>query len=283
MNMPVPILLYHSIAAEVAPRFRRWAVHPEVFAAQMAYLRDHGYSPVTVTQLANAMTAERPHLPPRPVVVTFDDGFADFYTGALPALQRHRVAATLYVTTGHVAGTSRWLAREGEGDRPMLTWSRIAELSASGVECGAHTRTHPQLDTLSPVAVRDEVVACKGDLEQRLGQQITSFAYPHGYHSPAVRRVVQQSGYTSACAVKHAMSSLADDRFALARIIVTPDPDDVSLESFGRLLAGQGLPVAPARERLRTRGWRVFRRSVARLKRHHAPETGRDRGAGGAG
>jgi peptidoglycan/xylan/chitin deacetylase (PgdA/CDA1 family) len=234
----------------------------------MAYLHQRHYTPITVTHLAQAMADRSLHLPDRPVVVTVDDGLADFYTGALPVLAQYGFPATLYVTTGFVGGTSRWLSHAGEGLRPMLTWSHIADVQASGIECGAHSRSHPQLDILSSAAARDEIVHCKSALEQQLGRQVASFAYPHGYHNATVRRLVQEAGYSSACAVKQAMSSTTDDRFALARIIVT-DSDD--LDGFGPLLAGRGLPVAPVRERVQTRGWRVVRRWAARRERRRCP------------
>jgi peptidoglycan/xylan/chitin deacetylase (PgdA/CDA1 family) len=268
----VPILLYHSISAHATPQYKRWAIRPDTFAAHMAYLHDRHYTPMTVTQLAQAMTEGSARLPDRPVVVTVDDGLADFYTGALPVLTHYGFPATLYITTGFVGGTSRWLSRAGEGMRPMLTWSQITDVRASGIECGAHSHIHPQLDILSPAAARDEIFHCKGELEQQLGQQVATFAYPHGYYSAAVRRLVQEAGYSSACAVKHAMSATTDDRFALARIIVT-DTDD--MDGFGQVLAGRGLPVAPVRERVRTRGWRVVRRCAALSERRRCPETGR--------
>jgi peptidoglycan/xylan/chitin deacetylase (PgdA/CDA1 family) len=141
------------------------------------------------------------------------------------------------------------------------------------VECGAHSHSHPQLDTLSPVAARDEIVRSKTILENHLGRQVSTFSYPYGYYSSTVRQIVQQAGYSSACAVKHAMSAITDDRFALARIIVEADTD---VESLGRLLAGEGLRVAPIRERVQTKGWRLVRRSIKLLERHPYVGTGYD-------
>jgi peptidoglycan/xylan/chitin deacetylase (PgdA/CDA1 family) len=263
----VPILLYHSISAEATPEFQKWAVHPDTFAGHMAYLRDHRYAPVTVAQLAKAIIDPTAALPEQPVVITFDDGLADFYTGALPVLMNCRFAATLYITTGFVGRTSRWLSPLGEGNRPMLTWSQIAEIQAGGVECGAHTLSHPQLDIISRAAARNEIGRCKSRLEQQLGQPVETFAYPSGYYDVTLRRYVQEAGYLAACGVKHAMSTTTDDRFALARIVVT-DTNDKSVESFARLLMGEGLPIAPTRRRLGTRGWRLVRRSSRLLRRH---------------
>lgn len=265
MNSMIPILLYHSIAADVAPGYSRWAIHPEMFAVQMAYLQSRCYTPLTVSQFVQALTRTDYHLPERPIIITFDDGLGDFYTGALPVLRECNFAATLYITTGFVGGTSRWLYREGEGGRAMLTWSQITEINHSGIECGAHSHSHLQLDTLSPAAARDEIVRCKTELEQHLGQRVETFAYPHGYYSSFVRQLVQQAGYSSACAVKHAMSAITDDRFALARIMMT---NEIEMDCFSQLLAGRGLPIAPRGERLQTKGWRFVRRSTEFLKQH---------------
>jgi peptidoglycan/xylan/chitin deacetylase (PgdA/CDA1 family) len=279
MRTRVPILLYHSISTTAMPSARRWTVHPKTFAAHMAYLQEHQYTPLTVTQFARALADRRIRLPQRPVVITFDDGLADFYTGALPILRQHGFVATLYVTSGLVGRTSQGLYPRAQEAQPMLSWDQLATIQASGIECGAHTVSHPQLDVLSGRAARDEIVHCKDALEQRLGQEVASFAYPHGYHSATVRRLVQEAGYSSACAVKHAISTTTDDPFALARIIV-PDTEASGSDRFEDLLAGHGLPVAPRRERVRTKGWRAVRRSsrlfrqLTRLETRGVPTKG---------
>ncbi len=263
----VPILLYHSISEHTSPRFAPWAVSPALFASHLRHLRENGYTPLSVSQLAHLIAGAR--LPERPVAITFDDGFADFYTDALPLLERYDCPATLYITTDYVGQTSRWLAAEGEGDRPMLSWQQISELPGRGVECGAHTRTHPQLDTLSWGDAKAEIAGSKGALEAHLGA-ISSFAYPHGYHSPALKALVQNLGFTSACAVKHALSAPHDDPFALARLIVFADAD---LATFGALLRGDDLRVAPRGEAWRTKGWRLVRRAkrVLSASPHQTP------------
>lgn len=253
--MNVPILLYHSISKEVAPPFRRWAVQPERFSEQLNYLRTQSYTPLTVAQLTSALSQRT--LPKRPVVITFDDGLADFYAEAFPLLEKHDFVATLFLTTDYIGKTSRWLAEEGEGERPMLSWEQIRELNHYGVECGAHTRTHPQLDTLSTAQAWGEIVGSKRALEHNLGKPVVSFAYPHGYHSAVTKRLVKQAGFNTACAVKHAMSNQTDDPFALARIIVAADTD---LPTFKNLLGGRGLQPAPSGEKWQTKGWRYARR-----------------------
>lgn len=252
----IPILLYHSIAEEASPAFRRSTIHPRDFAAHLACLQARHYTGLTVTEYVQAIKRRIP-LPLRPVIITFDDGFADFHANALPILRQYHFPATLYITTGYIGQTSQWLHNEGEGNRPMLTWSQVADLRQQQIECGAHTQSHPQLDTLSPEQAHCEILRSKQVLEQQLGCAVESFAYPYGLYSARVREMVQEAGFSSACGVKHAISSVADDRFALARIMVTADTD---LPTFERLLTGEGLRVAPQREQWRTKGWRLMRR-----------------------
>lgn len=262
--LPVPILMYHSISNRASDRFKVCTVSKELFAEQMAYLSDHHFQAITVTQFVNCMANPHQALPERPVVLTFDDGYADFYTTALPIMQRFGFTATVYVTTAFVGHTARWLESLGEGARPMLSWEQLLEVNAAGVECGAHSHTHPQLDVLTGPQARQEVVRCKEVLEQKLSREVATFAYPYGYYDTGVRAIVQEAGYSSACAVRLARSSTADDPFALARIMVEHDTTGLELSTS---LAGRGLPTAPTTERLRSQLYTTLRRSAGRLRR----------------
>ncbi len=254
----VPILMYHSLSSYA--RYKKSTISPQFFDEQMGYLASHNYTPISVTQFAHSITAANSELPERPVVLTFDDGLADFYTIALPALRRYGFTASLYVVTAFVRGTSRWLEREGQVAQPMLDWDQLAEISESGIECGAHSHNHLPLDMLSEAAAREEIVRSRRILEERLDRQISSFAYPYGYYTSKVRRLVREAGYSSACAVRYASSSLADDPFALARL---PVASDTKVEDFAALVTGAKPPVALTFWRIRSYVWRSLRRFVA--------------------
>jgi peptidoglycan/xylan/chitin deacetylase (PgdA/CDA1 family) len=116
---------------------------------------------------------------------------------------------------------------------------------------------HPQLDCLPRHQAAQEIAESKDILEQLLGQSVDSFAYPHGYYDVEVRQMVVDAGYSSASAVKDALSHVEDDQFALARITVKADFDEAKID---QVLAGEGFPRAKRRERWRTRGWRHVRR-----------------------
>lgn len=260
----VPILMYHSISSITSAKFRQFTVSPVSFAEQLAYLKQHAYTPMTVTQFVEAMAQDTPAFPERPVILTFDDGFADFFTAALPLLRRYDFPATLYISTAFINGTSRWLRIPGETARPMLSWEQLAAISIGRIECGAHSHSHPQLDILPLAAARDEIVRSKQILEDHLGKEVSSFAYPFGYYTNQVRQLVQEAGYTSACAVKHAMSSASDDPFSLTRLMVRTG---FSIEEFAALLIGHspspGGAVYSIYARARTPLWHLVRRCKA--------------------
>ena len=253
----VPILVYHSVSEEPSRLMRPFTVTPQTFRCQLALVAESGAATVAIGEFLRLREAGM--LPDRPAVITFDDGFADFADWALPALEARGLASTLYVTTGFLDGRAEHPAQARPPDR-MLHWSQLRELVARGVEIGAHSHTHPHLDTLSTSAARVEIDRCKALLEDELERHIETFAYPHGYSSPAVRRLVREAGYHSACAVGNTFSSTDDDRFALARLTVR---SSTTLDEISAWLLGVGAPPPRTGESLRTRIWRLLRRARA--------------------
>jgi peptidoglycan/xylan/chitin deacetylase (PgdA/CDA1 family) len=252
----VPILVYHSVCEEPAPLLRDWAVTPFQFREHLQRIGDAGYATLTVTDYVDRL-ATGAELPDRFVVITFDDGFADFERHAAPALSDAGMTATMYVSTAYVGGRSTWLGPDGE--QPMLTWDAIRDLDANGFEMGPHSHHHWALDELDLAQAADEITRSKLVLEDELGHETPSFAYPHGYHTRRIQDVLRVNGFRSACGVKHASSSTDDDIFGLARIIVPPE------SSGGDLLALiDDLPCAPSRPKFRTGAWRMVRRARAR-------------------
>lgn len=248
-----PILMYHSISDNSRRAFRRFAISPAVFAEQMAYLYDNGYCPLTVSALVDAIQASAV-LPEKPVLLTFDDGFADFFTECLPILLHYQFTATLYLVTAYIGQTSRWLDGEKEADRPMVTWKQVQHIASCGIECGSHTHTHSKLDGLPLWRVRDEVTASKKLLDSHLPSPVRSICYPYGCYSELVQQEVRQAGYTSACAVRYELSSFQDDIFALSRLSVRPE---MSTERLAALLEGRESQTI---DRMRSAGYRALRR-----------------------
>jgi peptidoglycan/xylan/chitin deacetylase (PgdA/CDA1 family) len=253
----VPVLGYHSIGDRQQADSRRWSVSPGDFDEQMAMVRERGHTTLSVDEYVSLLTQRSP-LPRLPVLVTFDDGYEDLVSNALPILQRYDITATAYVITSRIGAAPM---PDGE---TFLDWDQLDHLQRHGVQIGSHSRTHRALDCLPRSELHEEILLSKRSLEDRLGTAVTSFAYPYGYHSDTVRRAVQLAGYASACAVKNALSHSRDDVFAIARVLIERD---TGVAGLAKLLAGQGWSPAWKGERLRTRGWRAYRRLRYRLDR----------------
>jgi peptidoglycan/xylan/chitin deacetylase (PgdA/CDA1 family) len=127
------------------------------------------------------------------------------------------------------------------------------------------------MDTLGARRLRDEIERSRTLVEDAAGAPVPTFAYPHGYSGPRVRRAVRAAGYRGACGVKNTLSDLADDRFALSRLLVGAD---TSAADVGRWLDRTGAPPPARRESPRTRGWRAYRRARAVVLRRPGADPG---------
>jgi peptidoglycan/xylan/chitin deacetylase (PgdA/CDA1 family) len=252
----VPILMYHEISAR-PDTASKLAVPPQAFAGQLEYLASHGFSTLTASEVAAALASRAP-LPERAVVLTFDDGFADFHERALPLLRRYGCTATLFVTTG-------WIADAGPGTagrRPgrMLAWSQIIEAASEGIEIGAHSHCHPQLDQLGRKRLGAELTVSKRLLEDALGTPVPGLAYPFGYSSARVRQSATEVGYAYACAVGNVAADRQRDLYALPRLTVRASTRE---SAFGHAVRGLGIPTIYRTDHVLTKSWAVVRRSRA--------------------
>lgn len=177
-----PVIYYHSI--KILPK-NELGMPPEAFEKQIAYLSKQGYHSVSTSQLYDYYS-NKASLPTRPIMITFDDGYMDNYTTALPILKKYGFSATLFLIVNKV------------GDRNCLTWKEVKELDKEGWDIQSHTLTHPDLTTLSPQTLQQELVDSKTTLEKELGKPVHFFAYPSGKHNDAVLKAVKDAGYLMA-------------------------------------------------------------------------------------
>lgn len=250
----VPVLMYHSIAAGATREFERFTVDPAEFAAQMDYLGAEGYRTVTAAGLAGSRRGGP--LPPRPVVLTFDDAFTDFYSTALPVLRDRGFCATLYVPTAYVGGTASFLDGVGEGDRRVLPWQALRDVAAEGIEAAAHSHTHPQLDRVPAAVVDDEVRRSRCLLEDNLGLAVDGFAYPFGYWNRAARAAVAAAGFRYAVAVAELMTTPRDDVLTLPRLTVNAG---IGVAGLARLLGTRPTHVSQQVAAAKRIIWRAMR------------------------
>ncbi|GAA1348825.1 hypothetical protein GCM10009612_00550 [Streptomyces beijiangensis] len=254
----IPVLLYHAVMDDPPDWIAEFTVTPRQLAAQLDAILDSGRTPVRIGALADHL-AGRGALPPRPVAVTFDDGFADLPGTTAEALAGRDIPATAYLTTGAITAGGRSLLPPA----PMMDITQAPLLEQYGMEVGGHTVSHPQLDTLTSAELIRELSDSKSALEEVLGHRVDHLAYPHGYNSRAVRRAAARAGYDSAVAVRHALSSETDETYRIARLILRRTHTVKDIEAW---MAGGGARVAPYPDSLPTVGWRLYRRGRAALR-----------------
>ncbi len=254
----VPVFLYHAVMDDPPEWIAEFTVAPRVFAEHLDAIADSGRTPVTISTFADGLAGRAP-LPPRPVLLTFDEGFADLPGPTADGLAGRGLPATAYLTTGAITPGGRSLLPPA----PMMTLAGAERLEQAGMEVGSHTVTHAQLDTLNARQVRAELVDSNAVLEDTLGHRVPHLAYPHGYNSPRVRAMAARAGYETAAAVRHALSSDRDERYRIARLIVRRGHTVADVEAW---LAGGGARTAPYRDGLKTLGWRWYRRARTALR-----------------
>jgi peptidoglycan/xylan/chitin deacetylase (PgdA/CDA1 family) len=216
----LPILMYHSIADEnetgVHPYYRTTTT-PSVFAQHMKHLSDHGYSTINLAEAAQYLRNGPP--PKKCAVITFDDGYNDFYCHAFPTLSRYHFAATVFLPTAYI-GTRPIRFRGKE----CLTWNEIRELRNHGVRFGSHTVTHPQLSSLDAAGVRSEIVNSKQALEENMGEQVDSFSYPFAFPEEntsfvrMLRDTLIDAGYHQGVSTRIGTAHPKEDPYFLRRL-----------------------------------------------------------------
>jgi len=217
------ILMYHSIDDSHSAI----SVSPAKFRAQLRYLKETGYQVLSLAELVSLLRAGR-NLAPKTVVLTFDDGFVNNLTVALPILKDLGFKATIFVTTGHCGGSNVW-GISSNPRFPILTWSQVLQLSKEGVEIGAHTLSHPKLTRIPLAQAREEIANSKEILEEHLEQAVLSFAYPNGSYNQQIRDLVEEAGFAVACTIESGTVRTNDDLFLLKRVYVR---DNMSMAEF---------------------------------------------------
>ena len=205
----VPILLYHYVeyVKDEGDTIRKSLnITPDTFDAEIKTLKDAGYEFITIRDLADALD-DKITFAPKSVILTFDDGYRDFYTDVFPILKKYQVKAVAFVVPNFLGSPNN-----------LDTWM-LSEIAKSGlVEIGAHTMNHSYLTGLPLKRVKYEVMESKKYLEDRLGIKVSSFAYPYGAFDNTIIDVVKRAGFRAAVTTIPGTFTLDVNRFFLYRI-----------------------------------------------------------------
>jgi peptidoglycan/xylan/chitin deacetylase (PgdA/CDA1 family) len=188
---------------------RDLSVPPAMFTQQLAYLRRAGFETITLLELAQHLTHGAP-LPEKPVILTFDDGYADNYTYAFPLLREYGYRATFFVLTDFV-----------DQRRPAyMSWTQIEEMARTGMEFGSHTRDHTDLRRRSYDYLVWQLLGSKQTLEAHLGRPMQVFCYPSGKYDAGVAEVLASAHYVVAVTVDSGSVHAGDGLLHLKRLRV---------------------------------------------------------------
>ncbi|WP_420000280.1 polysaccharide deacetylase family protein [Streptomyces boninensis] len=244
--------MYHAVCETPAPAAHRLSVAPRDFAAQLDVIAAAGATPISTADLAAAWRDNHP-LPNKPVVITFDDGYAGVHRHALPLLAKYGFPATLFAATGWLCGPYE----TGGAPDAMLGWPQLRELAGAGVEIGGHSHTHPQLDQIADQRLRFELRVCREIIAAETGTTPVSFAYPYGYSDRRVRQAVRAAGFTQALAVENDLAKPSQGPYALRRFTVRRN---TTLDAFERAVSSRPQLRDVATDRALTRGYALIRR-----------------------
>jgi peptidoglycan/xylan/chitin deacetylase (PgdA/CDA1 family) len=219
--MTIPILAYHNVErAPAGARLQRLYVTPEQFERQLRTLRRLGFRGVSMSETVAALKAGSAN---RLVGLTFDDGYVDNLTVAMPILQKYGFTATCYAVSDRVGTYNQWDAQQLNVRKPLMDGAQLEQWVDGGMEIGSHTSTHPRLDQLEPGPAYDEIAGSRTALSQLLGREVKHFCYPYGRFVPAVADYVRQAGYESAVSTQRGIARASDDLYSLPRVSVHGD------------------------------------------------------------
>jgi len=209
----VPIMMYHHIAEPPAGSpLSEIYTDPLDFEMQLQTYRRLGFESVGMN------TLKLESLPRRPIVLTFDDAYENFYTTAWPLLRKYGFGATLFVVANQIGGVNVWDASLGGREERLMDREQLLDCSGAGIEVGAHTCNHVHLQSCDTESASEEITGSKSVLEQVLGKEVDTFCYPYGGFTAETIRLTQAAGYKAACTTDPGMNTPFTDPYTLRRI-----------------------------------------------------------------
>lgn len=204
----IPILMYHYVRNYDNPEDpvgTNLSATIEKFTRDLDAIQELGYKTITFYDLYQGN-----QLPEKPIILTFDDGYSDFYQNALPLLLERNMTGVIYAITGRIDQSG------------YMTEAQIVDAKIKGIEIGSHTITHPNLSNTEPDRAINEIKASKSKLEAMISDEIVSFCYPSGYFSDQTIEIIKEAGYSYAVTTKIGRASLQKP-FELKRYRINRD------------------------------------------------------------
>ena len=227
----IPILMYHSISdvKEHSHPYYHVNTSPTVFESHMRYLSENNYDAINLRDMSDNFDADHSA---KQVVITFDDGFRDFFTTAFPILKKYNFSATVFLPTGFIDNE-----RLSFKDKECMTWDEVRQLSAEGIIFGSHTATHHQLITLTNTEIEHELLHSKKIIEDNLGTTINTFSYPYKFPDEnksfkiRLQDLLIKCGYKYGVSTRIGTTSKKDNTYFMKRLPVNSNDDIIFLQA----------------------------------------------------
>jgi peptidoglycan/xylan/chitin deacetylase (PgdA/CDA1 family) len=226
----IPILMYHSISESHEERIHPYYginTSPRLFAEHMKYLSENKYAVIALKQAVQFLASGN-GAPERCAVITFDDGYRNFYTQAFPILDRYGFTATVFLPTHFIDNN-----RQKFNDQDCLNWEEVRELSKTGVIFGSHSVTHPQLRFLKRADIECEIKESKETIEDEIGEAIQTFSYPYAFpqqdprFKQILKEILDKHGYQTGVTTIIGRASSKDVPLFLRRIPINGRDDSL--------------------------------------------------------
>ena len=231
----IPVIMYHRVINNPENEgVHGTYIYENIFREHMQYLKDKNYTVITFKDLDKIGWRNRFEKDKKYIFITFDDGYKDNYDLAFPILKEFGFKATIFLMGSSTY--NEWdVKASGEKEFPLMSVEMIKEMQDYGIEFGAHTFNHPKLNTLSNEEIEHQIVNVKKSLEEKIGKEIITFAYPYGILNDYAKKMAKKAGYTFALATDSGSVCLSDDLYQIRRIAIFPN---TNLFSFKRKVAG---------------------------------------------
>lgn len=214
-DIGVPVLYYHSINPS---EDNELILSPDRLRAQLQYILDAGYTPLTISEMYGYLTNSMP-IPKKSILITFDDGYMDNYVYAYPILKELGIKATIFLMT------------VGVDEGFYISSDNMKEMSDNGIDIQCHTVTHPHLSTLSYDEQLKEITESRDFIKNVTGKDVIAFAYPYGDYNDDTLQIVKDAGFSFAFTIKNGKSDREDGLYTLDRIYVN------SLETMDQFIS----------------------------------------------
>jgi peptidoglycan/xylan/chitin deacetylase (PgdA/CDA1 family) len=219
-SFDIPILMYHHLTVErQGLESSAFTITRSRFRSQLDYLRARRFTAITFGELVAAMRGAA-LLPPKPVLLTFDDGYSSFAEIAVPELVRRGMTATVFIVAGAIGEMNNWDADVGKPLVPLMDAKAIESVIAAGMKVEIHGFTHDDLRRLDDAQVLRDATRAREEVARRFAVKPIAFCYPFGRYEDRLFPLLARAGFDVGVSIFSEQRTVTEEPFAMRRIYI---------------------------------------------------------------